>query len=349
MSRRTRGSHRPRTTAVTLSRKTATPPWLSLASRVVLALVLIGVVLAAHWVTRDGLRDVVDGHISFADVLYFTMVTVTTVGYGDIVPVTTSARMLDTFLLTPIRLFLWIIFFGTAYEFFFAQMWETWRMRGIQAGLRGHTIVAGYGVSGVEAVNELLRRGTPAGQIVVVDPRPEAIALASEAGLIVAEGDATRNAVLEAVQIRNARAIIVSAGRDDTSILIVLTAARLAPQTHVSVTITSDENEVLARQAGASIVINPSALAGLLLAGSTQGVYAANYISDLASTEGRVALRERPCAPEEVARPLSAITTGLGLRIHRRGECYGPEEAPAQALEAGDVIVEVVTGSPTPA
>lgn len=45
------------------------------------------------------------------------MITVTTVGYGDIVPVTTQARMFDTFVVTPVRLFVWIIFLGTAYDF----------------------------------------------------------------------------------------------------------------------------------------------------------------------------------------------------------------------------------------
>lgn len=48
----------------------------------------MGVALAGHWLDRDGLRDNSDGKVSFVDVLYFTPVTITTVGYGDIVPVT---------------------------------------------------------------------------------------------------------------------------------------------------------------------------------------------------------------------------------------------------------------------
>lgn len=64
------------------------PVWLSLLWRVGLVIALIGIALAGHWFDRAGLRDNIDGHISFADVLYFTMITITTVGYGDIVPVT---------------------------------------------------------------------------------------------------------------------------------------------------------------------------------------------------------------------------------------------------------------------
>lgn len=65
--------------------------WLALSWRILLALALIGVALAVHWFDREGLRDTSDGHVSLIDVVYFTMITVTTVGYGDIVPVTAPA------------------------------------------------------------------------------------------------------------------------------------------------------------------------------------------------------------------------------------------------------------------
>jgi len=141
-----------------LKRKSSTPVWLSLVWRVTLALALIGIVLAVHWIDRDGLRDTLDGQVSFTDVLYFTMITVASVGYGDIVPVTDQTRMFDTFVVTPVRLFLWLIFLGTAYDFVLKGVWERWRMSIIQRHLRHHTVVAGYGSSGSEAVNELLRR-----------------------------------------------------------------------------------------------------------------------------------------------------------------------------------------------
>ena len=60
-------------------------------------LLLIFLVL---WLDRAGLRDHADGHVSTLDVLYFTLVTITTVGYGDVVPVTPTARMIDAFFLT---------------------------------------------------------------------------------------------------------------------------------------------------------------------------------------------------------------------------------------------------------
>jgi voltage-gated potassium channel len=143
-----------------------------------LALAMIGIALAGHWMDRDGLRDNTDGKVSFVDVVYFTMITVTTVGYGDIVPVTDRARMFDTFVVTPVRLFVWLIFLGTAYDFVLRRVWEKWRMRSLQRDLNGHVIVAGHGTSGTEAVVELLRRGKPHDAIVVIDPHADAVARA---------------------------------------------------------------------------------------------------------------------------------------------------------------------------
>lgn len=326
----------------TLRRGRTRPAWRSLASRTALAFALIGVALAVNWFDRSGLRDNYDHRVSFVDVLYFTMITVTTVGYGDIVPVTARARMFDTFLVTPIRLFVWLIFLGTAYDFVLRGVWERWRMRAIQRNLSDHTIVAGYGTSGSEAVNELIRRGVDPVQIVVIDQRQDALDAAEACGTTVLHADATRNAALEAVRIDRARTVMISAGRDDTSVLIVLTVRRLAPKVPISVVIRSEDNEPIARQAGADTVINPASFAGLLMAGSAHGPHIADYITDLAAVHGRVSLNERVVAEDEIGRPLSAIRSGLGVRIYRRGECYGFWEKPALSLEPGDAIIEIV-------
>ncbi len=325
-----------------LRRRGRTPAWVALGWRVIVALALIGVALAGHWIDREGLRDNVDGEVSFVDVVYFTMITITTVGYGDIVPVTDRARMFDTFVVTPVRLFVWLIFLGTAYDFLLRRVWEKWRMRALQRDLSGHVIVAGHGTSGTEAVGELIRRGKPRDTIVVIDPRGDAVVRAEMEGVLVVEGDATRNATLEAVQLSRASALIVAAGRDDTSILIVLTARRIAQDIPISVVIRSEDNEALAVQAGANTVINPASFAGLLLAGSTTGPHLAEYMMDLAGLHGAVSLHERSVAAEEIHRPLSSITTGLGLRIYRHGQRYGFWQPEAQSLEPGDKIIEVV-------
>ncbi|WP_294392430.1 potassium channel family protein [uncultured Sphingomonas sp.] len=335
------GRGRPRAPSP-LRRRSAVPPWVALAWRVFAAFALIGVVLAVHWFDRVGLRDNVDGHISFIDVMYFTMITVTTVGFGDIVPVTPRARMFDTFVVTPVRLFVWLIFLGTAYDFLLKRTWERWRMGVIQKRLSGHVLLCGYGTSGSAALRELVARGTPAQDIVVIDEGANAIAAAETCGANVLEGDATRNVTLEAARIATARSVIVSAGRDDTSILIVLTARRLAPDVPISVVIRNEDNEALAHQAGANTVINPAHFAGLLLAGSTHGQHLANYLSDLAAAHGEVALHQRDASPDDFGKPLAHIATGLGVRLYRGGKAYGFWQIEAARIEPGDQIVEIV-------
>ena len=328
-----------------LRRRPALPVWADLAWRIGIIFALVSAVLIVHWIERDGLKDGLDGHISFIDVLYFTTVTVTTVGYGDIVPVTPSTRLFEAFFVTPIRIFVWLIFLGTAYNFVFRNIWHRWRMSRIQKALTDHVVVAGFGTSGSEAVRELIARGIKAESIVVIDGSDDSLAIAEEIGCSVLKGDATRDQTLSDVRISKACALIVSPGRDDTSILITLTARHLAPDLSISTVVRAEDNELLARQAGATTVINPASFAGLLLAGSCQGEYIADYMADLAASGGKVRLSERFVTTAEVGKPLTAITTGLGLRLYRAGRPIGFWEPEAQVLFSGDKLIEIIPNS----
>ncbi len=317
-------------------------PWQSIALRTAAVLALIGIALAGHWFDREGLKDNTDGHISFVDVIYFTMITVTTVGYGDIVPVTERARLFDTFVVTPVRIFVWLIFLGTAYSFVIRRSWERIRTRMIGQGLNDHVIVCGYGGAGCATVAELLRQCRDPHSIVVIDQKEERVAAALDCGVLAMQGDATRNATLESARVDRARAVIVSPGRDDTAALIVLTARRLSPHTRISASVLSDENEDLVQQAGASTVVNPASFSGHLLAHSVSGPQAVDYLHDLATAGGSVVIRERAVALNEIGTALAEVRTGLGLRVLRGAEAFGFWEPQAKRLEAGDVLVEIV-------
>lgn len=326
----------------TLRRPSSTPVWLQITWRVLFVLALVAVAITVHWLDRDGLRDNYDGKVSFLDVIYFTMISITTTGYGDIAPVTDRARMFDALVVTPIRVFAILVFVGTAYSFVIRRTWDKWRMSIIQKTLTGHIVIAGFGITGRETAEELIARGTPAKSIVVVDSSAHAIEDAEALGCTVLQGDATRDETLRAARIECARALVVTAGRDDSSILITLTARHLAPDVAISTTIRAEDNELLARQAGATSVVNPVSFAGLLLAGSCRGTFAADYITDLASAAGQVQLTERPVSEAEIGKPLSALRTGLGVRILRGDSAIGFWEPGAAALTAGDIILEIV-------
>jgi voltage-gated potassium channel len=335
--------HRPRgPDQIALRRRSPLPVWAQIAWRGGLVIGLLLLAVAVHWFERDGLRDSHDGSVDFLDVIYFTMISITTTGYGDIVPISDRARMFDAFVVTPIRIFFVLIFIGTAYTFVFRRTWDKWRMERIQRNLSQHVIIAGFGTSGAEALDELLALGADARSVVVIDPSSAALERPHSLGCATVEADATRDRTLQAVRIAQAKAMIVSAGRDDTSVLITLTARHLAPELKISVAIRNHDNELLARQAGATTVINPTSFAGLLLAGSTHGAHISDYIADLASSSGRVRLAEREVTAEECGKPLSAITRGLGVRVYREGVPYGFWEPEAKSLVAGDCIVEIL-------
>jgi voltage-gated potassium channel len=327
---------------ITLRRKSPLPIWVQIGWRVALVFGLLIFTIMLHWFERDGLRDNFDNHVSFSDVIYFTMISITTTGYGDVVPVADHTRLYDALVVTPIRIFFVLIFIGTAYTFVFRRTWEKWQMARVQKSLEGHIIVAGFGTSGSETVDELIARGAAPSQLVVIDCNGEALVRAEDLGCAILQADATRDKTLQAVHVERSRAVIISAGSDDTSILITLTARHLAPAVPISVAVRNEDNELLARQAGATTVINPVSFAGLLLAGSTHGTHIADYIADLASSSGRVRLEERAVRPEECGKPLTAIASGLGVRVYREGQPIGFWEPEAASLCEGDVIVEIL-------
>ena len=102
------------------------------------------------------------------------------------------------------------------------------------------------------------------------------------------------------------------------------------------------ENELLARDAGATVIVNPVSFGGQLLAQCTNGPHVADYVADLVTRGGRAELRERAVRREEVGRSPREVVGGQVLRIYRGDRAIGFWEAEAQVLAAGDSVIEVV-------
>jgi voltage-gated potassium channel len=315
-----------------------------LLNRLLLLVALVALAFAVFWSERDGLRDQIDGHVSLADIVYFTAITITTVGYGDIVPVSPQARLLDAVLVTPLRLLVWLVFLGTAYELVLQRWLENRRMNQLQKTLRDHLIVCGYGHSGRAAAGESVARGIAPGQILVMDRDAERLRLAADAGHVGLLGDPTREADLGSARIDAARAVLFCLGRDDTAVLAVLTARQLSERVRIVCNVAEAENVKLVRQAGADAIVAPSLVGGHLMADSVDTSHVADYVSDLMRTSGRVRLRQRPAHPGEIGRPMRELGPELAVRLIRGAERVGFWEGERAKVRAGDVLLVIEPG-----
>jgi len=305
-----------------------------------LVVVLFGLVLSLLWWDRDGLRDQHDGEISFSDVVYFTMITVTTVGYGDIVPVSDSARLLDALVVTPIRFGVWFLFLGTAYQLIIRQYMEGYRMTTLQATLNRHIIVCGFGHTGLSTTKELLARGVRGDHILVIDSLEQRLRLAGSIGVAGFQADATQEAVLRDAVIDKAKAVIIAAGRDDTTALILLTARHLNPTVRIIVSAKEEENVKLFKQGGADAIVSPATFGGYILAAAVDQGHMVHYLDDLLTARGNIVLAERAVRPEEIGKIPADLKPDVLLRLYRGDRMLTLSELDlAGRLEAGDIMV----------
>jgi voltage-gated potassium channel len=121
--------------------------------------------------------------------------------------------------------------------------------------MAGHTVVVGFGTKGRSALNSLREAGVRSTSLVVVDCAPHVIAEGNRVGLAGVTGDGTRREVLASAQVATADRMVIAVGRDDTAVLIALTARQLSPGLTIIAAVRESENEPLLRQSGADHVV----------------------------------------------------------------------------------------------
>jgi len=260
---------------------TAENPWRALAYRLLIVLALTAIAWLMLWIERDGLKDSRGLPITALDVLYFAIVTVTTLGYGDIVPVSPEARSIVAFGITPLRAMVWIVLVSTAYELVLRRSVEKIELERLKRSLNDHVVICGFGVKGQSAVRELVERGRPASQIVVIDRDPKAIEQTERLGVTFILGNASSEDILRDAAIDKAAEAIVVPNNDEACVLIVLTVREIAPKVKIRAAAREDENVKLIRRSGADTVIAPSVDGGRLLASATVAPHATDMMEEL--------------------------------------------------------------------
>jgi voltage-gated potassium channel len=171
----------------------------------------------------------------------------------------------------------------------------------------GQVIVVGYGAKGRVVIRALSESGVQKAAIVVVDSSAEAVAEVNAAGLVAVGGDATRGEVLRQAQIGSAGRVVIAVHRDDTAVMIALTARQLNPSATIVAAVREEENRDLLRQSGADHVVVSSDAAGHMLAFSTVRPAAAKVIADLLDDGRGLDLVERSVTEAETGTSARAV------------------------------------------
>jgi voltage-gated potassium channel len=324
-------------------------PLRALGLRMLAALSLVFLIVTVVYADREGYRDVNEDGLSLLDALYYSVVTLSTTGYGDITPVTPSARFVNVVIITPARVTFLIILVGTTLEVLTEQYRNNIRLTRWRQRVKDHIVVCGYGTKGRSAVSALLESGFGKDRIVVVEKDPGAVRQATAAGLTAVEGSATRAEVLTGAYVQRARSVIVAAHSDEAAVLITLTARQLTKGKVRIVTAAREaENAPLLRQSGAHQVIVSSATAGRLLGMSTTAPPIIDVVEDLLTPGAGMALAVRSPTRSEIGKSPRELDDVV-IALVRRGRVVQLREPDADTIQACDQLVYVRDDRPTTA
>ncbi len=279
------------------------------------------------------------GVFSFFDAIYFTIVTVTTVGYGDIVPVSPIARMLNVFLISFAKAVVWMILIGTAFQYIYQQYRGKKEMKKLQKKLNNHIIVCGYGMTGQAVVDELINKKFDTKQLVVIDDNEELIRYAAENNITAIYGSANKEIILKKAVIEKAQTIIITTGRDDSNVLISLLAKNLNPDITIISRANEIENKKILSHSGADHIITPSIAGGRLMVLAIKNKLSSKLLDNLLTSEYGVDVNEREVTTEEIGKKPKDIRRKVVIEVDRGDTIYPASELDDLTLEKGDWIV----------
>ncbi|MCX3063854.1 potassium channel family protein [Streptomyces beihaiensis] len=313
--------------------------------RLLMALSVLVATALIVWFDRGGYHDNANGHVDLLDSFYYATVTLSTTGYGDITPVSDGARLINIFVITPLRVLFLIILVGTTLEVLTERTREQWRLNHWRTNVRDHTVVVGFGTKGRSAVQTVCATGLKPEQVVVVDPNSEVIDAAVAHGYAGVVGDATRSSVLLRAEVQKARKVIVATQRDDTAVLVTLTARQLNRSAKIVAAVREEENAPLLRQSGADAVITSASAAGRLLALSVLSPNAGMVMEDLIQQGSGLDLVERPVTKAEAGR-LPNETDDLVVSVVRGHRVLGYDDPSIGTLQLTDRLISIVRATP---
>lgn len=319
-----------------------TSPWRALGRRLLAAsAVLVGTVLLVY-LDRAGYKDGNDptGQVSLLDAIYYTTVTLSTTGYGDIVPVSDSARLINAFIITPARIAFLVLLIGTTLEVLASQGREMFRISRWRKQMHDHVVIVGYGTKGRSAALTLLTSGHSPERIVVVDPSPSALEEAHADGFAVITGDATRRHVLQMADVSEAARVIITTNHDATNVLTTLTVRQANPDAEIVAAVREQDNADLMRHSGADSVITSAETVGRLLGLSSLSPKLGTVMEDLLTASEGLEVAERELLVSEVGMQPQRVADQV-IAVIRDEKVHRYYDPVVTQLARGDKLIVV--------
>lgn len=248
--------------------------------------------------------------VSWADALYMTLITETTVGYHEAVPLDTfGTRMLASFV--ALLGFGTITFLFTSLTIFFLEndidySLRRRRMEKQVRKLQGHYIICGFGRVGRNVATELMNTNR---HFVAIDPEESRFEENKERfpGLLYLHGDGSDDDHLAAANIEEAKGVFAVTGDDSRNLMIVITAKQLNPSLRVVARCQELRNTQKMKKAGADAIVLPDFTGGMRIASAMIRPHVVGFLDEMLKSEKRLRVEEVPVPVDFPETPLEKL------------------------------------------
>jgi len=286
---------------------------------------------------------------SMLDSLYMTVITLSSVGYGEVHPLDRSGKIFSIGLIVfGVGVVAWGL--STTIEVLTSEHgirdMERRRLRRVVNAMNKHFIVVGYGRIGQSIVKGLRRNNVP---LVVIEMESERLEKLRADGVPFIEGDASYDQTLELAGIARARALIAVTPTDAVNTFIVLSARGLRSDLMIVVRADAPENIAKLYRAGATKVVSPHSLGGWWMAATAVNPAATDFMEGLSLADHtKISLYEFKVADELTGKPFGSFhfktNTGALVVAVRRGDDFKANPSNTLILFKGDALMAL--GSP---
>ena len=306
---------------------------------------LPAVLLAAVIVYGIAGYTVIEGWSVF-DSFYMTIITISTVGYSELHPLSTAGRLFTSTLIVTgvgILLFGFGVFAETLADNSFGIFRRQRQMERRLNDLRDHFIVCGYGRIGTQIVIEFEAHGAP---YVIIDRTEEAIDRLHREERLHVEGDAASEEILKMAGIERAKGLISAVDSDERAVYVTLAARALNPGLYIIARAGQPESIRRLELAGANRVISPYRMAGHRMAELAVHPALVDVLDTLHHGGSDIGLEEVIVSPSTAALGKTLADAGLLdpsraklLAVRRRDGSLHVNPNGDLRLEEGDLVI----------